>query len=1063
MTSLLTTAAAAAQTAKDVADVCEALGLLSEIQGSAKSYASAFIDELKQLEVACSLVDECLTKTADTFDEESDLPGSSELWTIVETGVVACRGTAAQLLAALDSVEGADSDALAQTLDQITVHMSLQNLEGAQTRLHAQTSGLQLLLQVIALEVCYLYSKRADWHMRELLNRTQEHIESFDTVVGEKTAYSTAVLRLGRQALRDGEALFATTVATGSEDPAESERRGSIKAWIEDIDIVESPTTQLSLFNTDDVTSKSKTPSDQESQVREQQSFLFENEDFSDDDIYMEAAQSATEKGTRASDSADYATAYAYLSEALGIIKTLPDNQRDLCNVWNVQFMLGVAAFHARSAKEAEIALKEVLDKAPKFADLDDQIKSQIYETAHLLAQVQVTLGDLEKATNYCDYALKGRRKVLGKTSALSYESVGLMARIFELQGNSLRAEFLNSMIPLTERARLVESFQTIPLLWEPDPVLVPSYRTPLVPVPPSKSPLRVSLASQPSRAPSSQLDIHRHRPRTSTASAASQHTVASASSSVYSQEGSQPSTAPTALSTPSLSARGSGAYNVDVKRFSGRHLAPLSLDCDGTTPTNGLGSRASTHYSTDNFRLTGPVDYFGQSHYAAQDALPIFTGPAPVQDASASTLHLYPRPLQPRQQTLVSELPGNSISSSAREAPTTPSTTREIPAEDPPSYASSSEHAPTVRPRLPARRTLSFYSPESVGRESGVNISRHGTPDPVTRGRSTPKSSNVSLSGPPSPPITSKTGTVYDNFVPPSVQHPAIRRSQSSGPATPRTSETRASETRTPEKAARRLSRRISALPGSSLQRLRSRSRGPSGSSEEVLHKRRSFFEVIRAGFGGSDAPEVPALPVQEWTRLSKQDVASVKHGSLTEDAIAFWQEHLEESVLQHSTKYAFLRPAVGAKLIQGSDGLADIVYRALPNLHETMHIFVPLKKPDSVHWSLLLVSMHDGVACHYDPQDPLNRFSSEQAVERLSIVLERPLRYLNITGIPAQMHPKDSGVLVAFYTHFLIAKLQATHMSKKTDASISAKTVDVKYQRKMMLKAIEAKGAAA
>jgi hypothetical protein len=40
-----------------------------------------------------------------------------------------------------------------------------------------------------------------------------------------------------------------------------------------------------------------------------------------------------------------------------------------------------------------------------------------------------------------------------------------------------------------------------------------------------------------------------------------------------------------------------------------------------------------------------------------------------------------------------------------------------------------------------------------------------------------------------------------------------------------------------------------------------------------------------------------------------------------------------------------------------------------------------------------------------------------------------------------------------------YLIAKLQATHVSEKTNASILTKAVDVKLERKNLLKMIDAK----
>jgi sentrin-specific protease 8 len=193
------------------------------------------------------------------------------------------------------------------------------------------------------------------------------------------------------------------------------------------------------------------------------------------------------------------------------------------------------------------------------------------------------------------------------------------------------------------------------------------------------------------------------------------------------------------------------------------------------------------------------------------------------------------------------------------------------------------------------------------------------------------------------------------------------------------------------------------------------------------------------------------------DGVRLSKKDLTSVKSEILSDDAMAFWQEHLENSILNGSLKYILLRPSAGMRLLQDSEDAVDIMQGAISA--QTMHLFIPLRTRMNPHWSLLLVSIQDGVACHYDPQVPMNRSASERVTAKISTILNKQFTYFSVPNVPQQINTKDSGVMVNFYMQHLIKKLQATHVSEKTDASILARAVDVKAERKDMLKVIEAK----
>ncbi|KAL8740693.1 MAG: hypothetical protein Q9190_006633 [Brigantiaea leucoxantha] len=195
----------------------------------------------------------------------------------------------------------------------------------------------------------------------------------------------------------------------------------------------------------------------------------------------------------------------------------------------------------------------------------------------------------------------------------------------------------------------------------------------------------------------------------------------------------------------------------------------------------------------------------------------------------------------------------------------------------------------------------------------------------------------------------------------------------------------------------------------------------------------------------------------------LTKEDIDTLKDDWLTDNVIAFWEEYLEREYL---TQYAnahivLLRPSMSFMLIQTPDPLT--LKDALPNFSRTTHIFLPIndnRNPSVAeggsHWSLLLVSVVDGVAFHYDS---LNRSNSHEALissKKISQLLGgKELKFVDLGDSPQQENSSDCGVFVCVQMkHLLLKRLLIANSKEKVSMSLGGKSIDATAGRKEILR---------
>ncbi|KAL4920351.1 hypothetical protein BDW62DRAFT_177315 [Aspergillus aurantiobrunneus] len=215
---------------------------------------------------------------------------------------------------------------------------------------------------------------------------------------------------------------------------------------------------------------------------------------------------------------------------------------------------------------------------------------------------------------------------------------------------------------------------------------------------------------------------------------------------------------------------------------------------------------------------------------------------------------------------------------------------------------------------------------------------------------------------------------------------------------------------------------------------------------------------------FGDTLNPDDAYLSYHD-IRLTRGDLQSLKDDWLTDNIISFWEEYLEREFLADykSSNIVLLRPSMSFMILQTPNphSLRD----ALPNFASTTHVFLPINDCRNVseaeggtHWSLLLISIVDGVAFHYDSLPPGNYWEAKAATMKFGALLNRPIRFVNLEDSPIQENGSDCGVFVCLsMRHLLLKRLLKANSNEKVSMSLGGWKVDARSGRKEIARTIE------
>lgn len=126
-----------------------------------------------------------------------------------------------------------------------------------------------------------------------------------------------------------------------------------------------------------------------------------------------------------------------------------------------------------------------------------------------------------------------------------------------------------------------------------------------------------------------------------------------------------------------------------------------------------------------------------------------------------------------------------------------------------------------------------------------------------------------------------------------------------------------------------------------------------------------------------------------------------------------------------------------------------------ALPPLQSYTHVFLPVNDctdPEAAgggsHWTLLLVSLIDNKAFHYDSLNPSNFRPAKSAVYKLEQLLQRSLTLTDLTDTPQQENESDCGMFVCMNMDYLLNRLLSTEQAGNVDMDLR----NAKYSAKLM-----------
>ncbi|KAL9107084.1 MAG: hypothetical protein Q9227_007950 [Pyrenula ochraceoflavens] len=176
---------------------------------------------------------------------------------------------------------------------------------------------------------------------------------------------------------------------------------------------------------------------------------------------------------------------------------------------------------------------------------------------------------------------------------------------------------------------------------------------------------------------------------------------------------------------------------------------------------------------------------------------------------------------------------------------------------------------------------------------------------------------------------------------------------------------------------------------------------------------------------------------------------------------------EYLEREVLPGypNSNIVLLRPSMSQLLKLTPD--VTTISSNLGDFSRTTHIFLPvndntnaMEAEAGTHWSLLLVSIVDGVAFHYDSLPPGNARDAQHLTKKLSQLLRRPLRFIDLDDSPTQENSSDCGVFVCYLMrHLLLKRLLQVRSDEKISMSMGGKCVDAREVRREITRIVDAR----
>ena len=294
--------------------------------------------------------------------------------------------------------------------------------------------------------------------LKDCINKQNQQLRALRTdLLTDRGQFE--LLSIAKDVLSDADSGQAVST---SDEPTSLPAEDDVPSLMSRLDSFEVPSCSPTLVSaeTRDTTQEYRLPSPTDRTQNKAQSPQLGTEDIAEsvDDFDKQVLEHTRSLGQEAYQHGDYGKAERHFSDATDLEEKLHINRSRESDVSDSKYELSMCALHTKPLDEAESVLLKYLE-SPIDSESD---ALKIYEVGHNLSQVYVRLGKLDLATTLSEQTLRGRHKLLGSDHQQCRESLGLLSRIYELQGNVERADVYTSMITEEQKDSVMELFRDL-------------------------------------------------------------------------------------------------------------------------------------------------------------------------------------------------------------------------------------------------------------------------------------------------------------------------------------------------------------------------------------------------------------------------------------------------------------------------------------------------------------------------------------------------------------------------------------------------------------------------
>ncbi|OCL14343.1 hypothetical protein AOQ84DRAFT_435739 [Glonium stellatum] len=383
------------------------------------------------------------------------------LWTSVQASLDDCENTLGKLEKKLDEVQKSSflgRGFLRKPTMSIKLNVRMRDISAFKQQMHSYSTAMQSALQMINVNTSQESIAQVLTGLKSQIGRVESALQARNDTepsssdMGEDSERISRNLRLLVRAAESFHSSASTIVSDGARstvwagsvmgDPLSDERHQSIKDWIPPPSVEEENRTQNQVAKSNVLSSGgTEEDSGQDSET--------------DSDMEKDMLKKFQDLAIASFSQGDYPKAEQFLVKFMD--RSTRNNSPE--NMVTMKLMQAYAYGYQGNWDGSERVLLSL-------ATLKGTADSMVFYGLHALALRKLDMGAYDSAIRHCRRALMGWRRTEGKESAQFYESMALLAHIYEAEGDSAEAEGCRSFLPAGYSAAV--QFQPLEYLIRP-------------------------------------------------------------------------------------------------------------------------------------------------------------------------------------------------------------------------------------------------------------------------------------------------------------------------------------------------------------------------------------------------------------------------------------------------------------------------------------------------------------------------------------------------------------------------------------------------------------------